>query len=377
MPFFNNKKTLREHLVALTKDLVRIPTHSEEPLKMMILMDLIKTYFKDRKVLIKSFNSGGYPSLVITFEETKHPDVLLSGHVDVVPSSNRYTPLEENGLLYGSGALDMKGGIAVIMALMLYFSYKTAPPSLGIMITSDEEIGSVHGTRMLLGDEGYHANFVIINEGRRKYELVIREKGILSVKLESEGAFIHSAYPWLGKNALEELMVTLLKIKKQFPKPVDRWKATCTVTLLAGGQEENTIPGKASAVVNIRLTGGPTWNKEKILEKIQKQLPSGINIIHTGYAEVFQADPRNEDIQLLKKVAEEVTRSKINYSENHGSSDAKIFMNHGIPTAILGPVGKNHHSPDEVLEIDSLVTHFEVLKKFLETGALKTSTSSL
>ena len=366
MEWVNDKKKLREHLLTLTKELVSLPSHSHEPDKIMQVMEYIQAYFQGKNVRLSSFMSAGIPSLVITMGDTKHPDILLSGHVDVVPSSQRYAAIEEGNLLYGSGALDMKGGIAVMMALMDHFSTLESRPSLALMITADEEVGSVNGTKMLLEQEGYRANFAIINEGRRKYDLVIREKGVLTLTLQSEGNFIHSAYPWLGRNAIEELMRFLLELKRKFPKPADKWTPSMTVTIISAGKEENTIPGIATAVLNFRLTVGKLWTKEKVIAKVEALLTKCIKITQMEYSEIFEADTRNTDLQLLKKSGEAVLGHKLNYGENHGSSDAKIFAKHGIPTAILGPAGRDHHSPNEVLEIDSLPTHFEVLKKFIE-----------
>jgi acetylornithine deacetylase/succinyl-diaminopimelate desuccinylase-like protein len=161
-------------------------------------------------------------------------------------------------------------------------------------------------------------------------------------------------------------METLLKVKKIFPKPVDKWIPTASVTVVEAGKEENTIPGQARAVINIRLTGGEQWSKAVVLEKIAKLLPPEVEIVSSSYGEVFEVDERNEYIKLLRKSAQEVLGKKMSYGENHGSSDAKMFMEQGIPLAILGPVGRYHHSPNEVLETESLLTHFEVLKRFIE-----------
>ncbi|MEK7524707.1 MAG: M20/M25/M40 family metallo-hydrolase [Patescibacteria group bacterium] len=365
MDLFETKKALRDHLTSLTKELVRFPSHVNEPLKIFELIEFIKSYFEKEKVVANMHVFGGLPSLVITTEETKSPRILLSGHIDVVPSSTRYITEEEDGWLFGSGAMDMKGGVAVMMALMKHWSRQEKPPSLGIMITSDEEIGSDNGTTPLLEQEGYRADFVLINEGRYAYDIVTREKGILLVNLVTTGEFIHSAYPWRAKNSIEELMKALLEIKKIFPPPSDAWVPTCSVTIIRGGEETNTIPGRAEAVLNIRLTGGKRWCEEAVLKKIKKCLPKNIEIAEANYGEVFLSDERNPYIRSLRKVARKVLKNPVSFGENHGASDARIFMKHGITTAVLGPVGKNHHTPLEAVDIESLVTHFEVLKKFI------------
>ncbi|PJC37216.1 hypothetical protein CO046_01745 [Candidatus Peregrinibacteria bacterium CG_4_9_14_0_2_um_filter_53_11] len=364
---FTQRKKLRDHLVNLTKELVGFPSHLKEPLKTFELMEFIKSYFEMDHLNIQSFVHGGVPSMVVTFEETRHTRVLLSGHIDVVTSATKFTATEEDGKLFGTGTLDMKGGVACMMALMKYFVNRDAPPpSLALMITSDEEVGSRNGTEILLGKEGYRANFAIINEGRSRYELVTREKGILILKLVAMGEYIHSAYPWKAANPLELLMKTCLELKKLFPKAADRWAPTATVTIMHGGKETNTIPGTAEAYINVRLTDKKTHTREKILEKIRAQLPQGIELFEEMHGEVFIQDPKDIHVQLLRKTAESVVGKKLRYGENHGASDARLFMMNNIPAVALGPVGLNHHTPNEFVEIESLIQHFSVLKDFVE-----------
>lgn len=366
MDFFKDKKSVRAHLAELTRQLVSFPSHVGEPLRIFELMEHIKSYFSKEKVSINAHTFGGFPSLFITTEETRHPRILLSGHADIVQSIAQYTAQEDDGKLFGSGTMDMKGGVACMMAVMKYFSHQKNPPSLGLMITSDEEIGGENGTMALLGDSGYRADFAIINEGREKYEIVAREKGILILKFVNRGNSVHSAYPWRVDNGLEELMGVLLKIKKLFPKAKDRWMPTASVTAFHSGKEMNTIPGHAEALVNVRIIGGKRWCREYILEKIRKQLPKHIEMVEVIFGEAFIADKNNPYFKLLRQSAETVMGSRINLSQNHGASDARFFMAQGIPSAILGPVGMGHHTAGEYVEIDSLVSHFQVLKKFVE-----------
>lgn len=366
MSIFESKKELREHLVNLTKELIHFPSHADEPEKIFLLTDFIKSYFEHEAVVIKEYVHGGLPSLVIGTTETKHPTMLLSGHIDVVPSSNRYVALEDGPLLYGSGACDMKGGVAVIMAILKYFSRQKHQPSLSIMLTSDEEVGSEHGTVYLVNEESYRANFVVINEGRRRYDIVTREKGVLILRFRCTGAYTHSAYPWQANNALEDLMTFLVALKKIFPKPKDAWTPTASVTVFHGGHETNTIPAEVEATMNIRLTGGKHWSKDAVLAKIQALMPKNITIVDMSYGEIFMADTKDPYIKLLRKAAAEVLEKPIQFAENHGASDAKIFMSHHIPVAVLGPAGLRYHSPEEAVEIESLVTHFGVLKRFIE-----------
>ncbi len=365
MEFFKTKKTLRDHLVSLTKELIRFPSHVHEPRKIFELTDFIKDYFVKDKLYISEYVYNGLPALVVSTEETMHPHVMLSGHIDVVPSSYVYSAKIEDDNLYGSGAMDMKSGIACMMAAMKYFAHEKDRPSLAAMITSDEESGG-EAAQMLLNQEGYATDFCIVNEGRQRYEIVNKEKGLLVLHVTLKGSPVHSAYPWKGKNVTEDLMKMCLNVKKHFPKIKEGWTPNVSVTYfnVGRGEEINTIPGEAEAILFFRLTDKKKWTKENIIELIKKLAPAA-EIRELVYGDVFDMDPADPYISMLRSVAREVTDKRIGFGSNHGGSDARFFAEKNISTAILGPVGKNHHTPDEYVSIESMVTHFNVLRKFI------------
>jgi succinyl-diaminopimelate desuccinylase len=365
MEIFKTKKALRDHLVQLTKDLVRFPSKIDEPLKIFETMAYIRRYFDGDNLHINGHTINGYPALVITIEATKHPHIMLSGHIDVVTSSAKFEAEEIPGdFLSGSGTMDMKGGVACMMAVMKYYAQKKDRPSMGLMITSDEEVGGAQ-TKQLLETEGYHADYCIINEGRSKYDIVVREKEMLLLKIKLSGESIHSAYPWKGRNVLETLMKVCMDVKRHFPRQREGWVPTVTVTSMQAGKEYNTIPADAEAVLCFRLTGTKRWSKENVI-KLVKSKVKDLEITELVHGNVFETDPREKHTQLLRKVVQEVTAKPVKFGENHGASDARHFSNKGIHTAVLGPTGSNHHSAQEMLYIPSLVTHFEVLKKFIK-----------
>ncbi len=366
MNHFKNKKTLKKHVVELTRALIRFPSHCHEKGKLFELIDYISDYFEDDPICIRPFVSGGLPSLLITFEETKHPQILFSGHLDVVENSVRYEAEEVDGKLYGSGALDMKGGVACMMAVMKHFCGHAVKPSLGLLLTSDEETGSDHGTPLLLGQEELMADFVIVNEGRWQYDIVTQEKGVIALKLSCQKPGAHSAYPWKSKNPILEINEALANMGQLFPEPSSTWDSTFAVTSIHAGKEFNTIPGEAEAMVNIRFTGGAEWSKQALLKKLKRVLPSGVKMETVMWGEVFQQDQTNNYVQMIKAVAAQVTGKVIHFGQNHGASDARFFHQKGIPCVSLGPTGNHHHTDNEYVDIDSLVVHARVLKNFVE-----------
>jgi len=370
MQSLKNKKELREHLVMLTKELIRFPSHVDEMQKNFDIIDFIKSYFDKDNLHIKQYIFGGFPSIVITSEETKHPNIFLSGHADIIATGTNFTAEERDGKLFGTGAMDMKGGVACMMAVMKYFVSQKDMPSVGLMITTDEEVGGNNGTKALLSKEGYRCNFAIINEGRDEYDIVLLEKGRVDLKFIVRDQAAHSAYPWRTKNAAEVLMQFLLEVKKLFPKTNGDWSSVGTTTVLRAGTDNapNVIPSKAEALFTIRLTEEARWTATEILERISKLAPENLEIKVVRSEGAARSDASHPYVQILKQVAEDVTKKKMKFAENHGGSDARFFGEARIPFAILGPAGYGHHSPDEYAHIDSYVTHFNVLKEFITTA---------
>lgn len=366
MHLFQNTNTLRKHLVSLTTDLVHFPSHWHKKEEMLELVNYIQDYFEGEPTVIRPFIFESLPSLFITFEETKHPQILLSGHLDVVENSVRYEAEEKEGRLYGSGALDMKGGVACMMAVMKHFCRLKNKPSLGLMLTCDEETGSENGTPVLLNDEGIKADFAIVNEGRWKYDIVTKEKGVMMLKVFYESRGAHSAYPWKAKNPISMVAGTLLEMKKLFPEPSSKWAPTFAVTSFHGGKEFNTIPSYAQAMVNIRFTGGEHWSKQALIKKLKQVVLKGVKVKPLVWGDVFYQEKKNPYVQLLKNVATNIKKKTIHFGENHGASDARFFHEHGIPSVSLGPVGNYHHTNNEYVDIESLVDHAKVLKEFME-----------
>ncbi len=366
MKRFQNTDELRDQLVALTNDLIHFPTHASKTESFFQVIEFISDYFQDDPVHLQTFLSGGIPSLLVTLHENRHPDVLLSGHLDVVENSVKYETEIRDGKLYGSGALDMKGGVACMMATMKHFSKLTNKPSLGLLLTCDEETGSKHGTPYLLDQEDIRANFVIVNEGRWRYDIVTQEKGIMMLKLKSYSQGAHGAYPWKAKNPIHELQEVLMSMEKLFAKPSPEWQSTFAVTTFHAGKEYNTIPDFAEAVVNIRFIGGEEWSKEAIMKKLNSVISASVDVEAALWGDVFNQNEQHPYVQRLQLVASDVLGSTVEFGHNHGASDARFFHEFGIPVVSLGPTGNYHHTNNEYVEIDSLVEHTHVLRSFIE-----------
>ena len=224
-------------------------------------------------------------------------------HIDVVDGSDElFVPVERNGNLYGRGSIDDKYAVALSLALLKNYSRRLREKGknqnnlpFGILITGDEEIGGKNGARKAL--ELIKADFCIALDGGNMEEIIVKEKGILKLKMISRGQAAHGARPWLGKNAIENLITDYMKLKTFFLPPVpedpDHWYKTINFSICQAGKSHNQVPDLAEAFFDIRYTEED--DMEAIFKNIQDEI-TGELIVEKKEPASF--DPSNGFIML-------------------------------------------------------------------------------
>lgn len=355
----------------MTRDLVLIPGSEERPDDLRRAVEWVRNHLESiESVEVRSYESNGVHSLVALPEHCTTPDVLIFGHVDVVHHADRecYRSELRDGKICGPGTGDMKGIVAIMLELFRYFHLQSPGISLGLAITTDEECGGEHGTRALLEKHGLRCNVAIVPDGGSPNEVVVEEKGILQIELEATGQACHAARPWLGKNALEELIAVTddirdwVRLSDPHPETAeDHWHSSCTLTCLSTPNlSGNRVPSHAKATLNIRFPR-PTQPTE-ILEGIRALLPSFISIKRTLCAEpsVLRPDP------AFFEACESVLGQRPSERCEHGGSDARFIAAHNIPVIMSRPDCGNLHSRDEWIDINSMLQFYEIFRVYLE-----------
>ena len=140
------------------KQLVSIRSYSNDGTANARLLDLVEKELKPY-LMIRRFSSHGHPSLIATTRNTKKPKLLLAAHTDVVPGPDTLFRLRQKGnRLMGRGAVDMKFAIACYVSLVKELRKQMRGYDVGILLTSDEEIGGVDGGEEVL-KKGYKTEF--------------------------------------------------------------------------------------------------------------------------------------------------------------------------------------------------------------------------
>ncbi len=359
-----------EGLKALTMALVRFKTVAGNIGEKKRCLDFVEKYFRGTGLVVKRYKCNNSESLMILTKATKKPMIMMNCHLDVVPGDeSQFKPvLIDGSRLYGRGTADMKSQAAVMMSVMRDFAPLKDKLSLGLMITTDEETGGENGAQYLLSRENYSAEVVIAPDCVSDFDIIIKEKGIINLRLAAQGRPVHGSRPWEGENALETLIDMYDKIRKMFPEPPphDRWRPTVTLGKMSGGTAVNTVAGSGEMFINIRLTEKESF--EKIMKRIKSLNPKvRLEIIHR--ATPLIVSEKNPYVQSLKKIIEKRLKRKSSMTYDHGGSDARFFADKNIPVLIFGPKGGGYHGEDEYVDLNSLERMKEIIIEFIEAQA--------
>ncbi len=305
--------------------------------------------------------SDGQPSLVALHKSGNEPDVMLIAHLDVVPSpASGFMPEVKDGKVYGRGAIDMKGpACALIRAFHRHIS-AGSDLSLGLMLTTDEEVGGRNGVRYLLEKEKYRMKCAVLPDAGYDFGLVTLQFGIVRTRVRRRGKAGHSSRPEEGDNAI----VSFIDDFKEFEKRIAKLPQTVmTLVMISGGIAMNVTPDLCEATIDIRSAHPP-----KVHALLQEIFDAGEYEIITD-EKPFEVDPQDPHIQLFKKVAEKELGHEIQMRHERGATDARFLAPYGIPVIVSAPKGFGHHQDVEWVDIEALQQCENIVAKFLDEVA--------
>ena len=322
--------------------------------------------------------------------------LTLAGHVDVVPpgAEERWThpPFSAaivDGVLYGRGAVDMKGGLAAMVAAALRFVAKRGRDfggRLSFLVTGDEEGAAVNGTAKLLewaAARGERFTAAIVGEPTSARELgdqiKIGRRGSFSATIVVEGTQGHAAYPELADNPVRGLTQLLYRLQAS---PLDSGSehfgpsSLEVVSVDVGNTAWNVIPAKAVARFNSRYNN--RWTRDTLIAEVERRLASAASdpalsarlpIRWTLMPEPPSSDvflTRDESlIGLVSSAIETVMGRRPALSTGGGTSDARFVKNY-CPVVDFGPVGSTMHQIDERIPLAEIERTAEIYEAILE-----------
>ena len=356
-------QALVDEIVSLTGELIRFRTTLDNPGQIRACAAFIEDWLSRHNVVCRRIEHAGVPS-VSALPPSGHAPVLLMSHIDVVAAAEPlFTPRVENGRLWGRGSLDDKYAAALSMVLMARYvqrqrsrSANRADPPLGILITGDEEVGGFNGARRVL--KTTRADFCIALDGGTVDKIVVKEKGLLKLRLVCDGKAAHGSRPWLGKNAIESLIEDYGRIRAAFGQDrPDAWHRTLNFSQVSGGASFNQVPDRAEAVFDIRYT--ETDGPDELVARLQDAVFG--KLVVEAREPLFCAG-NSPYLDLLLKTAESTATGF-----EHGASDARFLSDAGIEGIVWGADGdRSAHAVDEHVGIGSIGRITRILIDFLD-----------
>ncbi|NEW87391.1 succinyl-diaminopimelate desuccinylase [Rhodopseudomonas sp. WA056] len=328
---------------------------------------------------------------------TSAPHLCFAGHTDVVPAGDTdawthdaFSGDVADGLLYGRGAVDMKGGIACAVAATLnYLAANGGQPqqsgkgSISFLITGDEEDVAVNGTVKLLqwaAERGEQFDHCIVGEPSNVEAIgdtiKIGRRGSQSGVLIVDGTQGHVAYPHRAANPVPDIARLITALNAE---PLDAGSAQFQPSNLeftsvdVGNPATNVIPAQARAKFNIRFNDHHTQDTLKALVEQRLAVACGNRIRARiewlpSNADVFVTKP-GAFTDLVGAAIAEVTGRTPDLNTGGGTSDAR-FIAKFCPVVEFGLVGQTMHQIDErtpVSDLDKLTAIYRgVLERYFK-----------
>ena len=354
--------------------LMRIPSVTSDVAENNRAAEYLKDWFEKHGVFTAvSTNDAGRIVLYASTTPGKNHDIVFVTHIDVVPPlvEGQFSPVIEGDMLYGRGACDTKGNVAVIAQALANLAGKG---SFGAVIATDEE-GRSAGTPTptWLLEQGFTPQkFLIIGDtnGEHMDSLTIAEKGHAHVRLIARGKGGHSSIPWVSDNPIPKLNEGYAKILAAYPKPTaeeDHWRDYLTATRMFGSQAANIIPDTAEMTFSYRFIepDGP----QKLKAFIEKLTGLELALPETWRPPVI-SDPSNPYIAtLFETMRKKWPDRNIRYTKMSCATDATRYVHLKLPTVIFGANGYGAHAQDERVSVRSLFEYAEMFTGYLKAQA--------
>lgn len=309
-------------------------------------------------------------NLIIGLPDPRRPCVALVGHLDTVPPhpSDRL-PSADPARVFGRGASDMKGGLAVMKVLFEDLKLEELPFGVILVLYSGEEGPYANsGLGHLISDLDILSavDLAIVLESTDNV-LQLGCVGVLNVKLIFQGRAGHAARPWEGDNAIHKASSFLAKIRRLPPKEVEvdglTFHETMCVTMAQGGTATNVIPDRFEMIVNVRVppSGYAKQVMARALTNLRQMAPEAeLKVMDEAPPGQVPAD--NPLLEHLRHVG------ALPIAAKQAWTDVARLSQAGIDAANFGPGAQNQaHQAGEYITIDAMVRCYRTLKRFLET----------
>lgn len=303
--------------------------------------------------------------------EREKAKVLFLGHMDTVFPEGTVAKRPftiRDGIAYGPGVLDMKGGIVAALYAMKALQaaqYNVRP--LKMILAGDEEVAHVksNAADVFMAEAQGAAAAFNCETGFPDNAIVVGRKGTALFELEVKGVAVHAGNePENGRSAILEIAHKVIDIQN-----LTNWETgtTFNVGVIQGGTVPNAVPGQAKIVVDVRYLDPALLPQirrqvQEVAAKTYVRETTTTVVEIPGIAPMQRTQGVDELFSTIKKTYEEMDLGTPYAKVVGGGSDSAYSVMAGVPTICsLGVKGGRNHSPEEFAIVESLFERAKLL----------------
>jgi len=369
---------------AILGDLIAFPTVSSDSNLELIAYAAEKLGALDARIMMSLDPTGHKANIFASLGPEEDGGIVLSGHSDVVPvegqdwTSDPFAMREEDGLLYGRGACDMKGYIAAALAMAPRYAELDLKRPVHFAFTYDEETGCLGAAHLVeeLARHEMHPSVAIIGEPT-EMRIIEGHKGCYEYTTTFTGLEGHGSMPDAGVNAVEyavryitrlmELRTELQAMAPANSRFTPPW-TTLQVGRMVGGVARNIIAGNCAVEWEMRPVQRSDADHVKhhmkaycddVLLPAMRAVDAEADIVTTVIAEVGELEPADDN--EARRIVSELTGANGADVVSFGT-EGGLFQDYGMSVVVCGPGSiEQAHKPDEFVSVSQLESCLKML----------------
>ncbi|GEM_PF-1016655 len=368
-----NMEVNRERLINWLKELIRIPsvTGKEEKISNYIWKELKEMGYCPLRVENNVYLEVG--------EGEK--SLLLNSHLDTVDvegewKHNPFAAEMEGGRIYGRGASDDKGNIALMLEIAHLLQEKEIKGRLIFTFTTGEEYGvELESKGSFLLCKFLKAERALVLEPQtdvveKRINVIYGCRGIENMLLEIRGKASHTGYPERGINAILRAAEIISRLESlDYHKVLtaeEEIKTICMPLRIQGGADRFLVPDRCEVMIHCRTAPGDKKIHEQVAETCREVCGQDFSLKKTYSAPGYIENPDDILAKIIHKESQ-----KLGYQSKNrfagGRIDASIFKNvGGIPSFCMGAGNRDQmHLVDEFITVEDFIICSELVKNIV------------
>jgi len=381
-------KKMQSELVAILSDLIALPSPYPPGTSVEICAYTAKRLKKAGYKVEIATHKKGVDNVVARMKgKAKGPVIAFNAHVDTVGVGERsnwksdpYKALVKGGLVYGLGAGNCKGSMAVQIWIAEEIARRGGPASGELIFTfvADEENLGPEGMEYLRKSGKVRPDALILG-AQTENNLIVAERGVMWARITTKGRAAHAGNPAAGDNAILRMMRLVGALGSYYDKALKSrvsgaMKSTVNIGMFHGGHNTNVVPSACTVEIDRRLLPN---EKVKDAFKELKKVVDGVGEPKSMYAVEFLtgtngffAPENGAAVGAFEAAVKAHSRRKVKFLNATGVSDGRYYADDGIDIINFGPgSGAQGHAANESVPIAEMVDaahiQLDVVKRLL------------